>query len=193
MSGVTLGGGYSYLSNRHGLVTDNIVAFELVLPNGDITTVTAESDPELSWALKGGYNNFGIITHYVFKTHSLGDVWGGGLIYTQPNIDLVVSAVADFQASNTNVDATVVAVYTRVPAPVLSVTLFYNGSTRPPNIFDKFFDIPRAQEDVKTRTYTDLITAASAPFLLNDLRGAMHTVSLTDLTVGVIQSDSPSN
>jgi len=114
-------------------------------------------------------------------------VWGGGLIYTQPNIDLVVSAVADFQASNTNVDATVVAVYTRVPAPVLSVTLFYNGSTRPPNIFDKFFDIPRAQEDVKTRTYTDLITAASAPFLLNDLRGAMHTVSLTDLTVGVIQ------
>ncbi|KAF9512344.1 hypothetical protein BS47DRAFT_1394234 [Hydnum rufescens UP504] len=167
--------GYSYISNRHGLVTDNIVAFELVLPNGEITVVTAQSDPDLSWALKGGYNNFGIITRYVFKTYSLGNVWGGGLIYTQPNINLVVSAVADFQASNTNVDATVVAVYTRVPAPVLSVTLFYNGSTQPPNIFDKFFDIPRAQEDVKTRTYTDLITAASAPFLKNDLRGAMHT------------------
>ncbi|KAF9505655.1 hypothetical protein BS47DRAFT_1353772, partial [Hydnum rufescens UP504] len=163
MSGVTLGGGYSYISNRHGLVIDNIVAFK---------TTT------------GGYNNFGIITHYVFKTYSLGNLWGGGLIYTGGNISLVVPAVADFQASNTNVDATVVAVYARAPStpPILSVTLFYNGTTPPAGLFDKFFAVPRTKEDVKTRTYTNLIIAASVPFLQNDLRGAMHTVSLTDLS-----------
>ncbi|KAF9512347.1 hypothetical protein BS47DRAFT_1394236 [Hydnum rufescens UP504] len=176
--------GYSYISNRHGLVIDNIVAFKLVLPNGRTTTVTTESNPELSWALKGGYNNFGIITHYVFKTYSLGNLWGGGLIYTGGNISLVVPAVADFQASNTNVDATVVAVYARAPStpPILSVTLFYNGTTR---LRVSLTSSLLSQELKKTTTsgkrffdvmpYKLLIHGVS--------RGAMHTVSLTDLSV----------
>ncbi|KAF9512345.1 hypothetical protein BS47DRAFT_1345462, partial [Hydnum rufescens UP504] len=63
---------------------------------------------------------------------------------------------------------------------------FYNGSTPPPGVFDNFLFYPRTLEDVKTRTYTDLINTASVPFLHNKLRGAMHTVSLTDLSVGVI-------
>ena len=40
VAGLTLGGGYSWKTNQYGLALDNVVAFELVLPNGDITVVT---------------------------------------------------------------------------------------------------------------------------------------------------------
>lgn len=50
--------GYSWMSNQFGLAIDNVVAFELVQPNGHIITVTNSSDPELFFGLKGGMNNF---------------------------------------------------------------------------------------------------------------------------------------
>lgn len=46
------------MSNQFGLAIDNVVAFELVQPNGHIITVTNSSDPELFFGLKGGMNNF---------------------------------------------------------------------------------------------------------------------------------------
>lgn len=50
--------GYSWLSNQHGLTIDTVMAFDLVLPTGEIKVVTASSDPDLFFALKGGGNNF---------------------------------------------------------------------------------------------------------------------------------------
>jgi len=50
--------GYSYKTNRYGLCIDTIVGFNLVLPNGTITHVTQSTQPDLFWALKGGFNNF---------------------------------------------------------------------------------------------------------------------------------------
>lgn len=44
--------GYSWLSNERGLTIDNVLAFDLVLPEGTFTTVTKDSNPDLFWALK---------------------------------------------------------------------------------------------------------------------------------------------
>ncbi|KAG6834621.1 hypothetical protein H0H93_008524, partial [Arthromyces matolae] len=52
VAGFTLGGGYSWLTNQHGLTIDTVVAFELVKPNGDIVNVTETSDSELFFGLK---------------------------------------------------------------------------------------------------------------------------------------------
>lgn len=57
VAGFTLGGGYSWKTSQYGLTVDNIAAFELVLPNGTVTTVTDE-DEDLWFALRGGSNNF---------------------------------------------------------------------------------------------------------------------------------------
>ena len=57
MAGFTLGGGYSWKTSQYGLTIDNIAAYELVLPNGTVTTVT-EKDNDLWFALRGGGNNF---------------------------------------------------------------------------------------------------------------------------------------
>jgi hypothetical protein len=59
--------GYSWQTNQYGLTVDNILAYELVLPNGDIMMVTEASNPELFFGLKGGFNNFVRIPSFPFR------------------------------------------------------------------------------------------------------------------------------
>ncbi|KAH9008820.1 hypothetical protein EDB84DRAFT_58624, partial [Lactarius hengduanensis] len=88
ISGLTLGGGYAFMSNQYGLTIDNMAGYELVLPNGTITNVT-ESNKDLWFALRGGGNNFGIVTKFTYKTVPQGQIWGGTLNYSVDQLDLV--------------------------------------------------------------------------------------------------------
>lgn len=58
VAGFSLGGGYGWTTNQHGLAVDNILSYELVKPNGAVVNVTRALDPELFFGLKGGLNNF---------------------------------------------------------------------------------------------------------------------------------------
>jgi hypothetical protein len=55
--------GYSWLTNQRGLTVDNVINYELVLPNGTVTNVNAGSNSELFWGLKGGFNNYVRLCH----------------------------------------------------------------------------------------------------------------------------------
>ncbi|QRW12973.1 FAD-binding domain protein [Ceratobasidium sp. AG-Ba] len=74
VGGFTLGGGYSWLSNQYGLTIDTVTEFEVVLPNGTITAASEGLNPDLFFGLKGGFNNFGIVTKFTlaFPRASLG-------------------------------------------------------------------------------------------------------------------------
>lgn len=68
--GYVLGGGHSPLGSVYGLAADQVLAMEVVLPNGVFTTVTAATDPDLFWALRGGGGStFGIVTSLVAKAY----------------------------------------------------------------------------------------------------------------------------
>ena len=95
--GLTTGGGLSFFSGRKGFVCDNVVNFELVLPYGKIVNVN-EKTPDLFRALKGGSNNFGIVTRFDMRTFPSGRFFGGDLFYP---ID-VKSAVFDAFYNFTN-------------------------------------------------------------------------------------------
>lgn len=73
--GLLYGGGLSWYTNQHGLASDNVVEFNLVLPNGTFVNVTETSQPDLYFGLRGGLNNFGIITSVTVKTWPTGDIW----------------------------------------------------------------------------------------------------------------------
>ena len=62
---------------KHGLAADNLARVELVTADGEVLDVTAESDPDLFWALRGGGGNFGIATTFTYRLHPLETVTGG--------------------------------------------------------------------------------------------------------------------
>ncbi|KAI0258424.1 hypothetical protein BC834DRAFT_68240 [Gloeopeniophorella convolvens] len=99
VGGLLLGAGYSYISSQFGLGTDNIVGIEVVLPNGTFTTVTSE-DEDLWFALRGGMNNFGIVTKFTLKSHPQGQIWGGTLLYSPDQLDTFNQAFSKFTRNN---------------------------------------------------------------------------------------------
>lgn len=60
----------------------------MVLANGSITDVNQASAPDLYYALRGGGNNFGIVTNFDLETHSQGQVWGGHKFWLVDNADI---------------------------------------------------------------------------------------------------------
>jgi FAD/FMN-containing dehydrogenase len=77
IAGLTLGGGLGWLMGKMGLACDNLVSVELVDAEGKVLDVTAESDPDLFWALRGGGGNFGIAASFEYRLHPISTVVGG--------------------------------------------------------------------------------------------------------------------
>lgn len=80
VAGLTLGGGFGYLSRQFGYTVDNLVSAEVVTADGAIRTVDRETEPDLFWALRGGGGNFGVVTRFTFALHEVGPDITGGLI-----------------------------------------------------------------------------------------------------------------
>ena len=80
IAGLTLGGGFGWLSRKYGLTADNLVGAELVTASGEILRVSEDSHPDLLWALRGGGGNFGVVTEFVFRLHEVGPELLSGLV-----------------------------------------------------------------------------------------------------------------
>ncbi|CAL1714340.1 unnamed protein product [Somion occarium] len=182
VAGFTLGGGYSWLTNQHGLTVDTIVAFELVLPDGTVTEVTQTSNPDLFFALKGGYNNFGIVTKFTFKAFPQGQVWGGLITITGDHLDKVNAATVKFGSEISDPKAAILPTYNFVlGAPGMSLILFYDGPSPPAGIFDDFLAIPHFTKDISTRSFLSLVKTAPANITAGT-RAIFNTVPVLDYT-----------
>ncbi|WP_229805179.1 FAD-binding oxidoreductase [Saccharospirillum salsuginis] len=72
LAGLTLGGGFGYLSRRCGLTVDNLISVDLVTADGDRVRASDDQNAELFWGLKGGGGNFGVASSFEFRLHDLG-------------------------------------------------------------------------------------------------------------------------
>jgi FAD/FMN-containing dehydrogenase len=79
--GYTLGGGLSWLSRRHGLAANSVLAIELVTADGRLVRCDRDHEPELFWALRGGGGSFGVVTAIEFVLYPAPQVYAGALLW----------------------------------------------------------------------------------------------------------------
>ena len=98
VGGLTLGGGMGWLSRRYGLTIDSLMAVEIVTADGQARHVSADHDPELFWAIRGGGGNFGVVTSFTFRMHRLDPVLVGRWTYSFAEAHSVLRHLGDLAA-----------------------------------------------------------------------------------------------
>jgi FAD/FMN-containing dehydrogenase len=82
VGGLTLGGGFGRVARRFGLALDNVKSVDIVTADGQLRHASAEENPDLYWAVRGGGGNFGIVTGFEFGLHPMQrQVIGGNLVF----------------------------------------------------------------------------------------------------------------
>jgi len=99
IAGFTLGGGEGKLMTMHGAACDNVVSAQVVLVEGKQVQASADSHPDLFWAIRGGGGNFGVVTEFEYRLYPLGKVLNGALGYGPGQIPDVLHGFSKFCAS----------------------------------------------------------------------------------------------
>jgi FAD/FMN-containing dehydrogenase len=99
VAGLTLGGGFGWLTRRYGMSIDNLLGATVVTADGAVRVASATSQPDLFWALRGGGGNFGVVTSFEFQLHPVGpEVYSGLVVYPFAQARQVLRAWRDFTA-----------------------------------------------------------------------------------------------
>ena len=99
IAGLALGGGFGWLSRKHGLTSDNLVSARIVTADGKCLHVNDTAHVDLFWALRGGGGNFGVVTQFEFALHPIGpDVLSGLLVFPRSEAATVLRKYREFAA-----------------------------------------------------------------------------------------------
>lgn len=80
LAGLTLGGGFGYLTRRFGWTVDNLLEVEIVTADGEVRRASREENEDLFWAIRGAGHNFGVVTSFTFRLYEIGPTVYGGLV-----------------------------------------------------------------------------------------------------------------
>ncbi|XDG09978.1 hypothetical protein ABKA04_009593 [Annulohypoxylon sp. FPYF3050] len=144
-------GGLSYFSYSRGFVCDNVINYEVVLANGEIVNANAKTNSDLWVALKGGGDNFGIVTRFDLSVFEQGQLWGGKVFYFQTIFSGQIQSLVD---------------YLHDPKPDTGVHICVSLGTRPekPKALEPFADIQPQIEQMKSLRVDSLKNFTSEGF-----------------------------
>ncbi|WP_292698436.1 FAD-binding oxidoreductase [Nostoc sp. NMS2] len=80
IAGLTLGGGFGWLTRKYGMTIDNLISAEVITADGNKIRTSENENADLFWAIRGGGGNFGIVTEFEFALHPVGPEILAGLI-----------------------------------------------------------------------------------------------------------------
>ncbi|KAK4234829.1 6-hydroxy-D-nicotine oxidase [Achaetomium macrosporum] len=208
VAGLLLGGGNTFFTARRGWACDNVVAYEVVLADGRIINVDKDSYPDLFRALKGGSNNFGIVTKFTMTAIPCDKVWGGMTFLPKQVIPAAIEATTSFTDNVANdPDSNLVVIFTHMPdfKDVVVATLYANvvGIEKPP-AYSKWLALPEILNTVKMTSISDMAFEYNIPAQMHDIwftlslkndprilayASAVHDKLVADLTAFIPEQD----
>ncbi|KAI4118823.1 MAG: hypothetical protein LQ345_001216 [Seirophora villosa] len=176
VSGLTTGGGMSYFAPRYGFVCDQVLNFEVALADGQIVNANATSRADLWFALKGGSNNFGIVTRFDLKAFPQGKIWGGSVYNPISTLPDQVQAFVEFNnATSVDTSAALINTYGYIPQLrtwTVSNLLVYTKPEVNPEVLRPFTGIkPQLGTTMRLTNLSDVTSeqVGNAPYGLRQL------------------------
>lgn len=161
--GLAVGAGFSFLCNREGLTIDNVLNYEVVIANGTIVNANSTSNPDLFWALKGGNNNFGVVTHFHLRTFPYnGTVYGGNIVHPESSFDQVAELFYDYftyqaiEDTLTHVMPSYEYIGSTDVASAVSLVVYNEAVDEMPPILQPWLQVPYDSNTFSRRTYGSL-------------------------------------
>ncbi|KAI4251814.1 MAG: hypothetical protein LQ352_004642 [Teloschistes flavicans] len=161
VGGLITGGGMSYYAPKYGFVCDQVDNFQLVLASGEVVDANAMDNPDLWSALKGGSNNFGVVTRFDLKTFIQGKIWGGTIVNTIDTLPAQVGAFTEFNnATDFDTNAAIINTYgytSQIGAWAVSNLLVYTANVTNPPVLRPFTDIkPQLANTMRLSKLSDI-------------------------------------
>jgi FAD/FMN-containing dehydrogenase len=138
IAGLTIGGGFGWLSRSYGLTIDNLLSANVVTAGGDLVTASESNHPDLFWGIRGGGGNFGIVTSFEYQLHEVGpEVLSGLIVHDAGDATAVLEFYREFAAQAPD-ELTIWVVMRKAPplpfldeavhgTDVVVLALMYNG------------------------------------------------------------------
>ena len=100
IAGLTLGGGFGWLTREYGMTIDNLLAVDMIGAEGKMLHASEKQNPDLFWAIRGGGGNFGVVTQFEFKLHPVGpNVFAGLIVFPFEQANEVLTRYREFVES----------------------------------------------------------------------------------------------
>lgn len=129
VAGLTLGGGFGWLTNKHGMTIDNLLSADVVTANGQLLHASEQENADLFWGLRGAGANFGIVTSFEYQLHPVGpQILGGMVLYPMDQIVDVLTFYRDYiQSAPDQLTAYAAALTTPDGHPAVAIAVCYSG------------------------------------------------------------------
>ena len=120
IAGLTLGGGFGYLTRRYGWTCDNVAAMEVVTADGQVVRAAEDENADLFWGLRGGGGNYGVVTSFEYRLYPVGpEIIGGGIAWPAQDAGDVLALYRDWTAQAPPEHTCVAVLRKAPPAPWL--------------------------------------------------------------------------
>ncbi|HEU4849636.1 MAG TPA: FAD-binding oxidoreductase [Terrimesophilobacter sp.] len=204
--GLTLGGGLGPLVRSHGFTSDYARSFRVVTRAGEAVTASAEENPDLFWALRGGKGGLGVVTELRIRLVELPVIHAGAVIFDTPHIEAVLRGWIDWTASAPDDVTTSVAIvrfpeFEFVPEPLrghhaIALRFAYPGSEEDgeriaaplralaPSIMDTIGRLPTSMMGLIHSDPTDPLPAWDFGLLLASVDQELATALLAQAGAG---------
>ncbi|MBX3091130.1 MAG: FAD-binding oxidoreductase [Cryobacterium sp.] len=205
--GLTLGGGFGPLARSHGVASDYARSFRVVTGGGEIVTASANENPDLFWALRGGKGGLGIVTEMRIQLVDLPQIFAGAAIFDTPHIETVLRGWIDWTASAPDDVTTSVAIirfpdFDTVPEPIrghhaIALRFAYPGDvedgarwaeplrTLAPTLIDTIGPLPTSKMGLIHSDPTDPLPAWDLGLQLSSIDQDLATAILDHVGAGV--------